>query len=247
VTNTLSRPIALPRAVLSHVWELEGLGDPHPVLGASELYVPQDDRAEFTRRCFRELGALGLADEDMLTRDFRVVLRILASPGRELRCWSTYVDDPGRDRKFLVAAAGGDAVAMQVRGDAVAIVPVDERRLVEEFVGELPEFPPAPGADLHTTRQAFEVRAENHDMFSATLTPEMELERQLKAPRVAVHQVYAGCTVDGTYRRSRPFSVVDIRDEGRICVFADEQQNLHRVSGTPAALVRTFAAAWQGL
>lgn len=244
---TLSRPIALPRVVLLHLWELEGLGDPHPLLGAADLYVPQGERGEFTRRCFHELACLGLADGDMLTREFRVVLRILASPGRELYCWSAYVDDPGRDRQFLVASAGGDAVAMQVQGEAVAIVPVDERRLLEEFVGELPEFPPAPVPDLHTTRQAFDTRAENHDMFAASLSPEMELERQLKAPREAVHQVYAGGTSDGRYRRSQPLSVIDIRDEGRILVFADAQQNLHRLSGTPANLARAFAATWQGL
>ncbi|EHY88830.1 ESX secretion-associated protein EspG [Saccharomonospora azurea] len=247
MTTVLSRPIALPRAMLLHVWELEGLGDPHPVLGASDLYVPQAERGEFTCRCFRELAGLGLAREDLLTRDFRVVLRILASPSRELYCWSTYVDDPGRDRKFLVAAAGGDAVAMQVRGEAVAIVPIEERRLVEEFVSELPDFPPAPVSDLRTTRQAFDVRAENHDMFAADLSPEMELERQLKAPREAVHQVYAGTTSDGRPLRSRPLSVIDIRDEGRICVFADGQQNLYRLSGTPANLARTFAATWHTL
>jgi hypothetical protein len=230
-----------------HLWELEGLGDPHPVLGAFDLYVPQNERAEFSRQCFRVLAELGLAHEDMLTREFRVVLRVLASPGRELHCWSVHTDAPGRDRKLLVASAGDEAVAVQVQGDAVEIVPIDGRRLVEEFVAELPEFPPAPVRDLHTTRQAFDVRAENHDMFSESLSPEMELERELKAPREAVHQVYAGGTVDGRYRRSRPISVIDIREEGRICVFADAEQNLHRLAGTPANLARAFTSAWQTL
>ncbi|WP_085978661.1 ESX secretion-associated protein EspG [Saccharomonospora xinjiangensis] len=243
----LTRPVALPRALLLHLWELEGLGDPHPLLGASDLYLPQDQRGEFTRRCFRELGRLGLAREDMLTREFRVALRIVASPGRELYCWSTYSDAEERDRKFLVASAGGDAVAMQVKDESVTIVPIAERHLVEAFLGELPEFPPAPVPELHTTRQAFDVRAENHDMFAAELTPEMEFERRLKAPREAVHQVYAGGTPDGRYRRSEPLSVIDLREEGRILVFADGQQNLHSLPGTPANLAKTFAATWQNL
>jgi hypothetical protein len=170
--------------------------------------------------------------------------RIFASPGRELYCWSGYTDDPGRDRKFLVAAAGGEAAAMQVQDESVAIVSIDERRLVEEFVGELPQVPPAPVSELHTTRDAFDTRDEHHDMFATRLSPEKELEERLKAPREAVHQVYVGGTSDGRYRRSGPFSVIDLRDRGRIVVFADESRNLHCLPGTPANLARILTAAW---
>ena len=209
------------------------------------MYIPQSERGEFTNHCFQRLAELDLAHGDMLTREFRVILRVLASPGRELYCWSAYTDDPDRDRKFLVAAAGGEAAAMQVRGESVAIVSIDERRLVEEFIGELPQVPPAPVPELHTTRQAFEARDESHDMFAARLSPEKELEERLKAPREAVHQVYVGGTSDGRYRRSKPFSVIDLRDQGRILVFADEQQNLHCLPGTPANLAKTLVTAWQ--
>ncbi|GAA1251005.1 hypothetical protein GCM10009676_42230 [Prauserella halophila] len=243
----INRPVALPRLVLARLWELEGLGSAHPVLGVSEMYTPRDDRAEVDAGIFRGLEEVGIANGEMLTREFRVALRILASPERELYCWSSHGDDPSRSRALAMSTAGGQAVAVQVHDDMVTIAHVDERRLVEEFVGELPQVPAAPVRELHTSRAAYEQRDERRDMFAARPGPEQELHKHMNAPREAAHQVYTGATVDGRYRRSKPFSLVDIRGSGRILVFADGQQNIHLLPGSPANLARTFAATWQAM
>ncbi|MBK1788516.1 ESX secretion-associated protein EspG [Prauserella cavernicola] len=242
----LTRPITVPRAVLLYLWELEQLGDAHPVLGGFDLFVPQDARGDFTRECFRALTELGLAQNGALTRDFRVVLRVLASSDRELYCWSAHADDR-LDRKLLASASGGEAVAMQVRGETVSIVPIDERRLVEEFVEELPRVPAAPVRELAVATRDFEARHELGDPLDSGPNPAKELAKQLAAPRDAVHQVYAAGVADGRFRRSKPFSVIDVRDEGRVLVFADGQDNLRRLPGTPANLAKTLVATWRSM
>lgn len=243
----VNRPVALPRTVLARLWELEGLGNPHPVVGVSDLYVPQDDRSQADARTFRALEELGIADGGLLTRNFRVALRLLASPDRELHCWSSHADDTSANRALGVFAAGGEAVAVQVRDDLVTFAPAEEPRLVDEFLGELPRVPAAQVRELHTSRAAYEQRDERRDVFAARPEPEQEIDNLMKAPRDAAHQVYAGATVDGRYRRSKPFSVIDIRDRGRVVAFADGQQNIHVLPGNPAQLARTFAATWQAM
>lgn len=245
----LTRPVVLPREALVHVWRLENLGGVHPLLGESEMYVPDSLGPEFTRRCMRELAELGLATADeTLTREFRVTLRVLASPARELYAWSSHAAGPSQNRRFGAAAAGGQAVLMQVRGDAVGLVTIDESRLVDTFVAELPDVPPASVSPLHVTRSAYEQRDENHDMFAAKQSPAKQLENAMKAPRLGVHQVYAGGrTSDGGYRNSKPFTVIDIRDRGRVVTFADPDGGIHCLPGDTATLTKTFLATWQSL
>lgn len=242
----LSRPITVPRALLLHVWSLEELGDPHPVLGGSDLYVPADSAEEFTRECFDALAGLGLARDGILTRDFLATLRFIAAPDRELYCWSAHADR-GQDRKFCVCAGGDEAVAMQVRGDVVSIVRVDERRLLDAFIDELPEFQAAPVPELTIARRDFEARDEPEDLFSSGPDPAKELNSQLRAPREAVHQLYAAKASGGRLRRSKPFSVIDVSEQGRILVFVDGQDNLHRLPGTPTNLAKTLVATWQAM
>ncbi|KID29316.1 ESX secretion-associated protein EspG [Prauserella rugosa] len=259
--TVLTRPVTVPRSVLLHVWQLEGLGDSPPVFGADDIYVSQQRRAEHDRECFRLLEQLGVAHGDMLTREFRVALRILAAPSRELYCWST-VNGPGNGpgdgsgngpgngsakRKFAAAIAGGEGVAVQVRGDLVSFVGFEERHFIDDFVSELPQYPAASVPEMHITRAAFEQRDERHDMFAAKQPPEKQLEKLMKAPRLGVHQVYVAGTVNGTHQRSKPFTVIDIRDQGRVLTFTDGRGDIHCLPGTPANLAKTFLATWQSM
>jgi hypothetical protein len=237
----LTRPVTVPRALLLHVWNVEKLGETHPVLGGFELYLPQDNDKEFTRECLRVLADLGLADGEVLTRDFRLALRAIAAPDRQLYCWSAHADS-SQDRKFFVGARGRDAVAMQVRGDTVSIVPVDERRLVEVFVAELPDFPAAPVRALTIAKQDFEAQDGRRDLFAARQSPARQLAQQMQERREAVHQIYTATTSGGRCTRSRQFSLIDLADQGRILAFLDGQDNLHRLPGTPANLARILAA-----
>lgn len=245
--TVLTRPVELPREALVHVWQLENLGGVHPVLGESELYVPATLGAEFTRRCMRALADLGLATAgETLTREFRVTLRVLASPARELYAWSSHTD-PSQNCRLAAAAAGGRAVAMQVRGEAVVLAAIDESQLVETFIAELPEFPPASIRPLHLTRSAYDQRDDNHDMFAATQSPAKQLEKLMQAPRAAVHKVYAAGTSGSEHVRSKPFSVIDIENQGRVLTFTDARGDIHCLPGTPGHLTQTFHATWQSM
>lgn len=244
----LTRPVVLPREALVHVWRLENLGGVHPLLGESEMYVPADLDAEFTRRCMRELADLGLATaEETLTREFRVTLRVLASPTRELYAWSAHSDDPSRNRRFAAATAGSQAVAMQVRDEAVGLVSIDESSLVDTFIDELPEFPPAPVSPLHVTRSGYEQRDDNRDMFAAKQSPEKQLEKLMKAPRSAAHKVYAAAASGSQHVRSKPFTVIDIANQGRVVTFTDARGDIHCLPGTRGHLAQTFLATWQAM
>lgn len=242
----LNRPVVMRRELLLRIWEIEGLGDTHPVLGARTKYIPRDMVGETTSACFRVLEELGLAQRDMLTREFRVALRVLASPTRDLYCYS----EIGGHRKvrFAAATAGNEAAAVQVDGDLVTIVSADENGLVDGFLSELPSFPPASIPELHTTREAFAQRDENNDMFAAKQSPEKQLDKLMKTPRLGVHQVYVGCrTSEGGYRSSKPFTVIDIRDRGRVVTFTDPDGGIHCLPGDSATLTKTFAATWQSV
>ncbi|WP_183650564.1 ESX secretion-associated protein EspG [Prauserella isguenensis] len=241
----LHRPVVLRRETLLHVWELEGLGETHPVLGARTKYVPMDLTGETNRECFRVLAELGLAAGETPTREFRVALRVLNSPDRDLYCYSETVRGK---LQFAAASGGGVTVGVQVDGDLVTLVTTGEDDLVDGFISELPEYPPASIPPLHTTKREFEQRDENHDMFAAKQSPAKQLENTMKAPRLGVHQVYAGGrTSDGGYRNSKPFTVIDIRDRGRVVTFADPDGGIHCLPGDSATLTKTLLATWQSL
>lgn len=247
----LRHPVTVSRTILLHVWQQEGLGDPHPVLGGAENWVPSDGDGHFTRRCFDVLAGLGLANGELLTREFSITLDMLAAPSRELYCLSTY-PDAGNDRKFLFASGNREAAAIQVVGDTVHILPIDERHLVEDFVNELPEVPPARVRPLVIPKQEFHDRNNNpstrRDLFATEPGPVKELVAQLEQPRDAVHQIYVAVAIsETTRRRSAPFSVIDISAEGRVMIFTDGQQQLHRLPGTPAVLADTLTATVHAL
>lgn len=245
----LRRPVDVPRVALLHTWTLERLGDPHPVLGSLGLYVPQDRRAELTRRCLQLLAELGLATGEVLTPEFRDTLHTLAEPGRELYCWSSFAD-PAHDSAHLVAERAGEAVVLSVRGDVVALRPVDPRYLVEEFVTTLPRTPPASVRPLVVPRGDVENR-DSGDMANTDPLAHPgaadELRAQLSAPRDAAHQLYGAVTSDGTRRRSKPLTAIDVSGLGRILVFLDGADRVHRLPGTPGALADTLRATWNGL
>lgn len=241
----LQRPVVIRREILLRVWELEGLGETHPVLGARTKYIPADLAGETDRECFRVLEGLGLAEGQTPTREFRVALRVLNAPVRDLYCYS---ETGGGKLRFAAASGGGMTVGVQVDGELVTLASTGDDDLVDGFLSELPNFPPASITPLHTTKREFEQRHENHDMFAAKQSPEKQLEKAMKAPRLGVHQVYAGGrTSDGAYRSSKPFTIVDIRDRGRVVTFTDPDGGLHCLPGDPGTLTKTFVATWQSL
>lgn len=238
----LTTPVTVPRTVLLKVWDREGLGEPPPVLGTDDIYVSVTARRAYDDACMRVLGGLGLAEDETLTREFRVALRVIVAPSRELYCWSA------NGRRFSVATAGGEGVAMQVQGDLVVLVGFEEQNLVRDFVSELPQYRPARGPALHVTRAEFDQRDEARDSIAVGGQDSMtQLARLMNAEREDSHQVYVGAMSGDRYQRSKPFTVYDLRDHGRIVTFTDGRGDIHCLPGTAANLASTFAATWQSM
>ncbi|OLT48022.1 hypothetical protein BJF85_14225 [Saccharomonospora sp. CUA-673] len=238
----LTTPVTVPRTVLLKVWEREGLGEPPPVLGADDVYVPLTVQRDYDQACMQVLAGLGLAEGETLTREFRVALRVIAAPSRELYCWS------GNGRRFSMSTAGGEAVAMQVQGDLVVLVGFDERHLMRDFVAELPQYRPARGPALHVTRAEFEQRDEARESIAVGGQDAMtQLARLMKAEREDSHQVYVGAMNGDRYQRSKPFTVYDLRDHGRVVTFTDGRGDIHCLPGTTDNLASSFAATWQAM
>ncbi|OLT47850.1 hypothetical protein BJF85_14575 [Saccharomonospora sp. CUA-673] len=238
----LTTPVAVPRTVLLRVWEREGLGELPPVFGADDIYVSLTAERAYDEACVRVLAELGLADGEMLTREFRVALRVVASPNRELYCWSK------NGRRFSASTAGGEGVAVQVQGDMAVFAGFEERNLMADFISELPPYRPAHIPALHVTRGAFEQREEARSSIAADRQDSMpQLARLMKAQREDSHQVYVRGISGDRYRRSKPFTVYDLRDHGRVVTFTDGRGDIHCLPGTAENLASTFAATWQSM
>ncbi|WP_050954307.1 ESX secretion-associated protein EspG [Saccharomonospora azurea] len=240
----LEHAVRVPRSALLHAWSLEGLGGPHPVLTSSGLFVPEHRAAELTRQCLRLLADVGLSTGRTLTPDFREVLRTLARPSREVYGWSSHAD-PERDSALVVVERDGEAVAATVRGDEVTLHPVDARRLVDEFVAMLPAFPAATVTPLRVPRA--DVDAVGDGRRRADRRDVEDFHRRLTWAREAAHQLYGAVTVDGVRRRSRPLTLVDVSELGRMLLFVDTDEHVHRRPGTPAAVSDALLATLRGL
>ena len=105
-------------------------------------------------------------------------------------------------------------------------------------------------SQLVARRTAFE-NPDDHDMGHTDPLAEPgaadELRTQLSAPRDAAHQLYGAVTYDGARRRSKPLTAIDVSGLGRILVFLDAEDRVHRLPGTPGALVDALRATWKGL
>jgi hypothetical protein len=239
----LHQAVAVPRAALLHAWNLEAPGDVHPALRSSGLYVPDDRAEEVTRESLRLLAEAGLPSGQDGT--LREVLYTLARPSREVYGWSSYAD-PSLDTASLVAEREGGAVGVTVHGDQVLLRPVEPRDLVEELVTSLPAVPAAAVPPLRVARA--EIDGEGEDGRWRSGVTEVEgFRRQLARPRDGAHQLYGAVTVDGVRRRSRPLSVLDVSGLGRMLVFLDADDHVHRRPGTPAELTGALHTTLSGL
>ncbi|EHR63485.1 ESX secretion-associated protein EspG [Saccharomonospora cyanea] len=245
----IAQPVDVPRLALLYTWDLEGFGEPHPALGSHGLYVSSGRTAELTRQCLRLLADVGLSTEHALTTMFRETLRTLARPARELYCWSAYAD-AGRDSALLVAERDGGAVAALVHGDTVTLRPVEPRHLVEEFVAMVPHVPPAPVRPFSVARSELE-GADAPDVGNSRPLADRrgveELRDHLRAPREGAHQLYGAATVGGVRRRSSPLSLIDVAGLGRMLLFRDAEDHVHRRPGSAGNLSEALTATLRGL
>ncbi|GAA1235633.1 hypothetical protein GCM10009676_19510 [Prauserella halophila] len=246
--GVLDTPVVIERMTLERIWELEQLGEPHPLLGSNEVYVPEVLGSEVAGRGMRELADLGLATRnEVLTREFRHALRVLATPLRQLYRRSQFAD-PAGNHDGAVATAGGETVNLRVDRGTVGLVTVDGDHVIDVFLGELPAFPPASITPVHTTKRAYTQRDEDQNLFAAEPSAETRLAELLAAPRAAAHDVFvAGTTPDGRPERSLPFRILDVIGHGRVVTFTDADAGIHCLPATDENLAQVFRNTWRSM
>ncbi|WP_345390117.1 ESX secretion-associated protein EspG [Amycolatopsis samaneae] len=224
----LDRPVRMPRLAFLVAWQLEELGEPHPVIGPNNYYMTDEFRTTLRQRSLDGLARLGLASAGgVLTPDFRQTLTTIARPGREFYSWSNFPDRSEDDGAILVAALGHDAVRLITDQRTVRLDPVPAERLCEHFVETLPDVPGADVRPLHVAATDFADpggRRED-DPFAE---PDREAERLweiMRADRDAAHQLYAAARDgSGARNRSLPISAVDLTARGRVLTYLDRDE-----------------------
>lgn len=244
--------IVLPRYAFIKAWEWGGYGKPHPVAGADDLWVDDSAKQLLRREVDGLLEKAGAAVNGTPTPEFRRKLAILARAERECYGWISHHGESGA---ALVAAAGGEAVRL-VRDDKVVVVdPVPADDLAGALVEVLPAAASADiGAMAVPASRYFEERPARREDYELTLEsrydrpdPAARVQALMNAPRSGTHQLYtAARDRTGQRRRTRPVTVIDLAEAGRILTCVEQPPNaepvLNCVPGTRRALLAALAA-----
>ncbi|SDW30146.1 EspG family protein [Amycolatopsis xylanica] len=246
--------VVLPKLAFITAWNLEDLGEPHPVLGTNQHYfMTEDFRRTVRNRTLDLLGERRLARRGAISPLLVDTLTTIADADREFYGWSTVSGRPGDAGAALVAARDHDAIRAVVTDQVVLLEPVPGRGLAARFVETLP---PVPGAVTRSVvvsraqpdgagRSAFAEPADTRDLD--------HLHAVMTAPRDAVHQLYTAIrTGTGTRRRSLPITALDVTGEGRIVTYLNDDPDtgaecVNLRSGSPAALTRLLETTNQTL
>lgn len=251
--TVIDRPVRLPRLAFLAAWELQGLGNPHPVVGINDLCLTDDMHADIQRRTLARLTDLGLATPQGLQQRLQRTLATIASARREFYAWSSFRN--GDAGAILVASNDQDAVRLITDGTVVHLDPINGDRLTQHFVETLPDVPAARIRSAAITRTDYNGDHDFGDPLAETNAGQKQaarLRKVLQAERDAVHQIYAAARDDQDSRhRSTPLSAVDLSRYGRVVTFlstgASEPDVINFVPGTPAKLISVLKATINGL
>lgn len=237
--------VVLPRMVFIAVWDVENVGEPHPVIGPDNHYMTDEFRAELHRRAYAYLEGLGLAVAGRSSPEFRHTLRVIARSDRQFYGWSSATEEQDNG-VVLVAALGRDAIRVSADDELVLLDPVPPTGLAEHLLAALPDVPAADVAPTTVPR----AHLGNPSGFSnanplAQLVdtgPFDYLTEVMGAQRDALHQLYAAVRdKSGERRRSRPLSAIDLTERGRVLAYLDDhprhgREQVTLLPGTPANL-----------
>lgn len=248
--TVLSTAVTLPAWVVVKLWEWEGHGTPHPVVGGDEHWTPPSGRRQLETDVMTTLEELGLAHDQRLQQPLRDALRVLANAERE--CHGRMYDASGDTARVLVAAAGGRAVRYLAYGGMAGMAvlePVPAEDVALRCVDVLPQFEPARIRPLHA-READCLNSPGEVQVlvkPGSADPRTRLKELTSGKRTGLHRLYAAVRRDGERVTGPPVTVLDIADRGRVALYRttpphDEPQ-LHCVAGDPAALVAALAEA----
>jgi hypothetical protein len=246
-------PLYLPKTVLLTAWDWEGHGTPPAVLGPDNLWLADDTKKKLDDAVLDTLAELNLAAGGTLTREFRDLLRVLATGPLRFTAWLGDIESK-ETGNILVSASGPDAVRVVRQDDKVRIDLVDPGYGAEALVDLLPPVEPARIDSASIPKSRFSGRPvyeDSYDLADPTAEPEYDplpwARELMAAKRTGVHQLYA--VNNGT--RSTPLTVVDAAHIGRILTYLVPGENgellVRFESGSRDVLVDVLYATLHGL
>lgn len=238
----VQRTVLLPAAAFRQAWEWEFREQPPTALGQNNYWLSGEMKRQFEDQTLDVLAAAGLAAGGTVTHEFRDTLATLARGYR----FSAYVGDIYNDRTgtAVVATLGPVAVRAVCADDMVRIDPVPAEAALESLIETLPAMPPARLDPIALPKSRYRpdgpVRSEQYEFSMPTKEPDRDpAERPRKlmaAPRLGMHQLYAGS--------GAPATVLDISGEGRVITFVSqaprEEPKIHFLPGTREHLIGTL-------
>lgn len=253
--TSINRPLRLPRIAFLTAWELQGLGEPHPVVGVNDLYLTDEIRVDLRRRTLARLTDLGLATPNGLQPPLARTLAMLASATHEFYAWSSFRN--GDAGAILVARHGYEAVRLITDGNVVYLDPIDADQLAQRFVETLPNVPGARVPSIMVPKKVYsgDYGGNPDDPLAEPSAAEQQatrLRELMRAERDALHQIYAVVRDgNGNRRRSVPISAVDLSRSGRVVTFRSgggrAEETINLVPGAPAQLISLLNATIAGL
>lgn len=244
----VQRTVLLPGLAFRQAWEWEIRAKPPTALGQNDHWMSGEAKRQLEDATLDVLAAAGLAAGGTLVPEFRDTLATLARGYR----FSAYVGDIHNDRTgtAVVATSGPVAVRAICANDLVRIDPVPAEAAVEHLIEVLPALSPARLDPVAVPKSRYRpdgpLRSEHYEFSMPTRQPQRDpAERPRKlmaAPRLGLHQLYAG--------NSAPVTVVDVAGEGRVLTFVSqaprEEAKVNFLPGTREHLVGTLRGRTAG-
>lgn len=214
---TLHEPVALAlTTVLTVVRSRQA--EPHPVLAGTPTWYDDSALRALDEHARDELARHFLVSSGRTTPEFDDLIDVLVRPDRELYGWIDAVLD-GRPRRYGVLAVAGYRVGLLVvrdlDTDVVVMRSARPSRLVEEFVGQLPDVPAGVGEAVSMPYDDFLVATTERDEFvgfHVQRDPRVAALRELLAePRTGAGNLYTATRSDHNARRrnEHPVNYID--------------------------------------
>jgi hypothetical protein len=215
----LRGPVLLPKLAFVTAWRWSGHGDPPPVVGMDEAWLPADALKRYEERVLDVLTDNGVAAKGSLTPEFRTTLDVLATGPTRFWAWTGDIEND-ETGGILVSIKDRQAARLLRMDTMIRIDAVDARCAPAALVDALPDVRPARFEPVCVAKSRYRPDADaffdRADPTSEVPADPAERPRELMAGRRSgIHQLY----VAHNGERSSPVTVVDVVGEGRVLTF----------------------------